>query len=127
VNFNVSAGNGGLNYSILSNLLTGGATSGLFNIVADNGNKLNVDANKSDTLVKVLAEPNIIAISGQEASFLAGGKVFIPVVSGSTVGGGSAITLQEREFGVGVKFTPTVLDGGRIHLKVAPRVWPSPV
>jgi pilus assembly protein CpaC len=122
VNFNVSAGNGGLNYSILSNLLTGGATSGLFNIVADNGNKLNVDANKSDTLVKVLAEPNIIAISGQEASFLAGGKVFIPVVSGSTVGGGSAITLQEREFGVGVKFTPTVLDGGRIHLKVAPEV-----
>lgn len=122
VNFNVKAGNGGLTYSILSNLLTGGATSGVFNIVADNGNKLNVEASKSDTLVKVLAEPNIIAISGQEASFLAGGKIFIPVVSGSTVGGGSAVTLQEREFGVGVKFTPTVLEGGRIHLKVAPEV-----
>lgn len=119
VNLNVATGNGGLNYKILSNLLT--KDSGLFNIITDS-NKLNVDANKSDTLVKVLAEPNIIAISGQEASFLAGGKIFIPMVSGSTATGGSAVTLQEREFGVGIKFTPTVLDGGRIHLKVAPEV-----
>lgn len=123
VNFGFNTGNGGLNYSILSNLLiNSSATSGVFNITTETGNRLSIDANKSDTLVKVLAEPNIVAISGQEASFLAGGKVFIPVASGATLGGGSVVTLQEREFGVGIKFTPTVLDGGRLHLKVAPEV-----
>ncbi len=78
---------------------------------------LNLDLTKKDGIVKILAEPNIIAISGQEASFLAGGKIFIPVADGK---GGT--TLEEREFGVGLKFTPTVLEGGRIHLKVAPEV-----
>lgn len=92
----------------------------MINVTASNGNKLSVDMNKTDTLVKVLAEPNIISISGQEASFLAGGKVFIPMVTNT--GLGSTVTLQEREYGVGVRFTPTVLDGTRINLKVAPEV-----
>lgn len=122
VKFNASAGNGGITYNILSSLFGSSAgTDGVINITASNGNYLKIDANKSDSLFKVLAEPNIVAISGQEASFLAGGKLFIPVASGSTTGG-SVVTLQEREFGVGVKFTPTVLDGGRINLKVAPEV-----
>jgi pilus assembly protein CpaC len=69
----------------------------------------------------VLAEPNIMAISGQEASFLAGGKIFIPV-SQVQNNGVPTITLEEKEFGVAVKFTPTVLEGGRINLKVAPEV-----
>lgn len=118
VNLNASAGNGGLTYSILSNLLASG-TTGVFTITGDNGNKMTVDANKNDGLFKVLAEPNIISISGQEASFLAGGKIYIPV---PTVSALSLPTLQEKEYGVGVKFTPTVLDGGRIHLRVAPEV-----
>jgi pilus assembly protein CpaC len=119
VDFKASAGNGGVTYNILSSLLA--STAGqLFSITGENGNKLTLDANKTDGLFKVLAEPNIISISGQEASFLAGGKIFIPVVSSS--GSGSFITLEEKEFGVGLKFTPTVLDGGRIHLKVAPEV-----
>jgi pilus assembly protein CpaC len=71
--------------------------------------------------VKVLAEPTIMAISGQEASFLAGGKIFIPV-SQSNSNGVPTITLEEKEFGVGVKFTPTVLEGGRINLKVLSEV-----
>jgi len=62
-----------------------------------------------------------MAISGQEASFLAGGKIFIPVTQ-SGLGNGTAITLEEREYGVAVKFTPTVLGGGRINLRVAPEV-----
>ena len=69
--------------------------------------------------MKVLAEPNIMAISGQEASFLAGGKIYIPVSQDSAT---NKITLEEKEFGIAVKFTPTVLDGGRINLKVAPEV-----
>lgn len=72
-------------------------------------------------LVKILAEPNIMAISGQEGQFLSGGKVFLPVPQSSSAGG-SVITLQEENYGVGVKFTPTVLGGGRINLKVRPEV-----
>lgn len=117
-NWNVSGGVG-MTYGILSNFLSGGA--GKFTIDANNGNKLTLDAEKKDGLIKVLAEPNIISISGQEASFLAGGKIFIPVARSNGVGG-TTITLEEKEFGVGVKFTPTVLEGGRIHLKVAPEV-----
>jgi pilus assembly protein CpaC len=83
---------------------------------------LQIDAQKDDGLVKMLAQPTIMAISGQEASFRAGGKIFIPVARENNISGGTTITLEEKEFGVGVKFKPTVLDGGRISLKVAPEV-----
>ena len=74
-----------------------------------------------DSLIKTLAEPSLLAISGQQASFLAGGKVFIPVVQ-SSAQGAPLSSLEEKEFGIALKFTPTVLNGGRIHLKVAPEV-----
>jgi pilus assembly protein CpaC len=86
------------------------------------GNLLSVDAQTNDGLIKILAEPNIMAISGQEASFRAGGKIFIPVSRRNDVTGGATITLEEKEFGVGVQFKPTVLAGGRINLRVAPEV-----
>ena len=115
---NVQAGN--WTHSLLSNLLSGNRSLiEAFN--NKNGNFIKVDAQKRDGLVKILAEPTIMAISGQEASFLAGGKVFIPV-SQNNSGGTPTITLEEKEYGVAVKFTPTVLDGGRINLKVAPEV-----
>ena len=85
------------------------------------GEFITLDAEKKDGLVKILAEPTVMAISGQEGSFLAGGKIFIPV-SSSGDNGVVRITLEEKEFGVGIKFTPTVLEGGRINLKVAPEV-----
>ena len=81
---------------------------------------LGIDAQKSDGVVKVLAEPNIMAISGQEGSFLAGGKIFIPVAQNN--GFGQSISLEEKEFGVSVRFVPTVLEGGRINLAVRPEV-----
>ena len=65
----------------------------------------------------MLAEPTVMALSGQEGSFLAGGRIFIPVAQDN-----NKVTLEEREFGVGLRFTPTVLAGGRINLKVAPEV-----
>ncbi|HSI58040.1 MAG TPA: type II and III secretion system protein family protein [Ideonella sp.] len=77
---------------------------------------------KTDGLVKVLAEPTVMAISGQTGSFLAGGKIFIPVSQDNGVGGGRTITLEEKEFGVSVKFTPTVLGNGLINLRVRPEV-----
>ncbi len=117
-NLSLSSG-GDIAYSILSNFLSQGA--GKFSIKASNGNILTLDAQKSDGLIKVLAEPNIVSISGQEASFLAGGKIFIPVSQTSALTG-TTITLDEKEYGVGLKFTPTVLEGGRINLRVAPEV-----
>ncbi len=82
---------------------------------------VSIDAKTQDGLVKVLAEPNIIAMSGQEGSFLAGGKVFIPVARDNAEGR-PTITLEEKEFGVGLKFTPLVLDDDVVQLRVAPEV-----
>jgi pilus assembly protein CpaC len=83
---------------------------------------LQLDAQQNEGVIKLLAEPNIMAISGQEASFRAGGKIFIPVSRRNDVTGGATITLEEKEFGVGLQFKPTVLGGGRINLRVAPEV-----
>ena len=112
--------NGSWTYTLLSNLLSGNPGKiDAFN--TKNGKFLTFDAQKNDGLVKILAEPTVMAISGQEASFLAGGKIYIPVAQNSG-GGTPTITLEEKEYGVAVKFTPTVLEGGRINLKVAPEV-----
>ncbi|MDO8692716.1 MAG: type II and III secretion system protein family protein [Sheuella sp.] len=81
-----------------------------------------IQAQVNSGLVKILAEPNIMAISGQEGNFLAGGIVFIPIPQSSATGGGAVITLQQQPYGVGLKFTPTVLDGNRINLVVKPEV-----
>jgi pilus assembly protein CpaC len=89
--------------------------------ISKNATLLGVDAQKKDGILRVLAEPNIMAISGQAASFLSGGKIFIPVAQNRDAGG-STITLEEKEFGVGLKFTPTVLDGTRINLKLVSEV-----
>lgn len=113
--FGMSRTNGSWTYSIISSLLTG--SGGLLSAIKSPSKFLQIDAEKKDGLVKILAEPNIIAISGQEGSFLAGGKIFIPVQQERGV-----TTLEEKEFGVGLKFTPTVLDGGSINLRVAPEV-----
>jgi len=64
----------------------------------------------------------VMALSGQTGSFLAGGKIFIPVAQETGSNGGRSVTLEEKEFGVSLRFTPTVLGGGRIHLRVRPEV-----
>src|SRR2546425_3912186 len=66
-----------------------------------------------------LAEPNLLTLPGQEASFLAGGEFPFPVVQGGQLG---AVTVVWKEFGVRLKFTPTITEGGSIHLHVAPEV-----
>lgn len=68
-------------------------------------------------LAKTLAEPNIVALSGQEASFLAGGEFPVPVAQTSGLAG-AVITVDYKEFGVGLKFTPTVLSNSKINLKL---------
>jgi len=113
--------NGGRDtFSMLSDFLSGGG--GLLEAMRIGRTAVQVDGQKDDGLVRVLAEPNIMAISGQQASFLSGGKIFIPVARESGVGGFGTITLEEKEFGIGVKFTPTVLGGSRINLKMVSEV-----
>lgn len=76
-----------------------------------------IDALENKGLVKILAEPNLTAKSGESANFLAGGEFPIPVPQEN-----GAITIQYREFGVRLDFTPTVLSDDKINLKVAPEV-----
>jgi pilus assembly protein CpaC len=74
-------------------------------------------------LVEVLAEPNVLAEDGKQGSFLAGGEYPYPVVQGvSGVGGGAAISIMFKEFGIRLNFIPTVTPRGTIQLQVAPEV-----
>jgi pilus assembly protein CpaC len=80
-----------------------------------------LDALEAKGLVTTLAEPNLVALSGETASFLAGGEFPIPVNSEST-GTGRQITVQFKQFGVSLSFTPTILEDGLISLIVNPEV-----
>jgi pilus assembly protein CpaC len=79
-----------------------------------------LDALASDGLASVLAEPNLTALSGETANFLAGGEYPIPIVDSSS--GVSTVNVQFREYGIRLAFTPTVTSGGRINLRVRPEV-----
>jgi pilus assembly protein CpaC len=76
-----------------------------------------VDALKEENLVKVLAKPTLVALNGQEAAFLAGGEFPIPVPQAFGL-----VTIQFKKFGVGLVFTPNVMNGKHISLNVAPEV-----
>ncbi|MGB9204688.1 MAG: type II and III secretion system protein family protein [Terriglobales bacterium] len=80
-----------------------------------------IEALQQKNLLQILAEPNLIAVNGKEASFLAGGEFPFPVVQPGA-GGISTVTVQFREFGVRLKFTPVIQPNGNIHLRVAPEV-----
>jgi pilus assembly protein CpaC len=117
----LSAGrtNGSWTWGVLSKLAQ--ITPSGAQITRSDGRGIAVDAEKQDSLVKILAEPSLVAISGQEAGFLAGGKIFIPVARANN-NGISTITLEEKDYGVSLKFTPVVLDKGNISLSVAPEI-----
>jgi pilus assembly protein CpaC len=74
---------------------------------------LALDAAKEKGLAKILAEPNITTLTGQEAQFLSGGEFPIPVPNGN-----NGVTIEFKEFGVGVRFIPVVLASGHINLKL---------
>jgi pilus assembly protein CpaC len=110
--------NGGSSFGVISSLLGSGLGTANYK---NSNTKISLSAEIDKGLVKILAEPTITAISGQEGSFLAGGKIFIPVPQSSSAGA-STIVLEEREYGVGLKFTPTVLEDDLINLRVTPEV-----
>lgn len=75
-----------------------------------------LNAAKADGLIKILAEPNLIALSGSTASFLAGGQYPIPVSNED------GITVEFKDFGIGLSFTPNVLSQDKIHINVVSSV-----
>jgi pilus assembly protein CpaC len=80
-----------------------------------------ISALETKGVVQVLAEPNVLATNGKEASFLAGGEFPYPVAQGST-GGLSTVTIEFKEYGIRINFIPTITPRGTIHLQVAPEV-----
>lgn len=81
-----------------------------------------ITALQNNGILQMLAEPNLLAANGKQASFLAGGEYPYPVVQGITGGGTGAVTIQFQEFGVRLNFIPTVTARNTIRLQVAPEV-----
>ena len=81
-----------------------------------------IQALQAKNLIQILAEPDLLAMDGKEASFLAGGEFPYPVVQGAGGTGLTTVTIQFREFGVRIKFVPTITPRGSIKLQVAPEV-----
>ena len=95
------------------NLFLGSASHGLGAVMS---------ALASTGLSQLLAQPTLLVRSGEEAHFLAGGEIPIPVPQGFSGAGGGAVTIQFKEFGVRLSVAPTVLGDGRISMKIAPEV-----
>ncbi|NJD31191.1 MAG: type II and III secretion system protein family protein [Gammaproteobacteria bacterium] len=117
-NFGISNGGGIMNSdgSFLPNPLKI-INQGFFGAFIDDDFKLTMalDVAKENGLAKILAEPTLATLTGQEAEFLSGGEFPVPVPQGGTFGG---ITVEFKPYGVGLKFLPVVLSDGRINLKV---------
>jgi len=80
-----------------------------------------IRAAMEDGVLHILAEPTVVAASGQQADFLSGGEIPVPIASAGATGG-STITIEWKEFGVRVSFVPTIVDSGVISLQLAPEV-----
>ena len=83
------------------------------------------DALEEKGIVKTLAEPNLVAMSGDTANFLAGGEFPIPISQSSNSGGNGSlptITVEFKQFGISLAFTPTILQDGLINMVVNPEV-----
>ncbi|MGH8054131.1 MAG: type II and III secretion system protein family protein [Stenotrophomonas sp.] len=123
INFENANGNGngqGFKYGMTSPTggSDGGALSSAFNLVLKSISHdwtANIDILQSNGMARVLAEPTLVALSGQSASFLAGGE--LPILEPQGLG---TTTVTFKPFGIGLTVTPTVLSADRISLKVAP-------
>jgi pilus assembly protein CpaC len=106
------------NFGFDKNAVTSAVT--LFGGVPGSDLEFYIQALSENRYVRLLAEPNLVAISGERATFLVGGAFPIPVVQNS--GASSSVTIEYKEFGVRLNFRPEVLGQGRIRLEVAPEV-----
>jgi len=119
--FNLTASNSsGLNIATGTGLISGQNPAGTFTIGGKLGTTsvdLTLQALETKGLLRTLARPNLTAMSGEEASFLAGGEFPYPVPAGL-----GQVTIEFRQYGVKLKVTPTIQASGEIKLKVAPEV-----
>lgn len=109
--FTLNSSSGFLPINNAFNLLIGNSGSGFLGALS---------VLEANGFAYTLAEPSLTAISGQSATFLAGGEFPVPIRTGG--GADSSITIQYKEYGVKLMLTPTVLDANRIFLKVSPEV-----
>ena len=117
-----SGGGPGTLSSATNGLLTG-AFSGLNLLVLGGNMTTMIKAMQTSGALRALAEPNLIAMNGQEASFLAGGEFPIPVIQGSGGGGGgNSVSIIFKEYGVRLNFKPTIIDEDHIRLELEPEV-----
>lgn len=93
-----------------------------FGILEKAGYQVLFSALRENSLLKILAEPNLVAMNGHEARFLAGGEFPVPVPQSGAGGGPATITVQWKKFGVQLTFVPYILDGDTIRLSVDPEV-----
>lgn len=102
------------------------AQEGISGAVKWIGNKgtaqLMVRALEESGKLRMLANPRLVCLSSEEASFLVGGEIPVPVAQQAVAGGASAITIEWKEYGVRLRFTPTIVDTNLIRLKIAPEV-----
>jgi pilus assembly protein CpaC len=107
--------------SPMSGLLGGALSSSALNLLVMGGNSLGMlRALQTEGAIRDLAEPNMIAMDGEEASFLAGGEFPVPIVQSD--GTRTAITIVFKEYGVRLKFKPTIVDEDHIRLELEPEV-----
>lgn len=127
VGLNVARTAGDLTFNVLSASSIGSFANsaggnlrnaiGSYNISGDTSVTAALEALERDDLIKILAEPNLVTISGEEAEFLSGGEIPIPIAQED-----DTITVEFRPFGVSLRFTPYVLSENRIRLQVQPEV-----
>ena len=116
--------------SLLSSLFPGAASTAapfgalLAQVINTHGLQIDtlISALEQKGLVKSLAEPDLVALSGETAKFLVGGEIAVPVVQSSTTGTVPTVTVDWKNYGVGLSFTPTVLNSGLINLQLDPSV-----
>jgi pilus assembly protein CpaC len=117
------SGGGPGSFGGVTNGIMGPTISSALNVFLMGGNTLaTIRAMQTAGALRALAEPNLIAMDGQVASFLAGGEFPIPVVQGGGAGGGTSVTIQFKEYGVRLNFKPTIIDEDHIRLELEPEV-----
>lgn len=124
VGVNLAVQNSSFQFVTGSGLLSGNSPAGVLTLTGGSGGTTidaQIQALESKGLVRTLARPNLVAISGEKASFLAGGEFPYPVPQSSGTGT-NTITLEFRKYGVKLDFKPEVEDNGLIRLEVAPEV-----
>jgi pilus assembly protein CpaC len=111
----------GIPLPIFNNYFVEGVTGAFQWVDGTDQVQVMLHALETNGVLRVLAEPTVIAASGEEANFLSGGEIPVPIASAGS-SGGTTITIEWKEFGVKVKFVPTIVDTGVINLEVAPEV-----